>query len=252
MQQLTYQDKTTIKVLLFTLFSVCIAIPYYFSAGGTILGFLFVRVFAAFINNFGQIGWHRWLTHNSFKPNLFGKYIMLFGMLMNGFGKPIHAIMGHRMHHAHTDTALDPHSPKNDSFLKIWLGRYRVDAPKIIPKDFYRIKEAVFLNNHYWKLYIAFNLIFALIDLKTALIFCPITFAYGWFLNAAVNYLGHRAIGSNIVEPRNLNKPFTFLVFGEGMHKNHHDNQTSYRFGRTQDGDLSAWMIEKFLKEKTK
>lgn len=249
MFKLAYTDRVTAKVIFFTAVSL-FAIPYYFYAGGTLLGFLAVRAVATFINIAAVIGSHRWLCHNSFSPSRFGSWFMLFGMVLGGYGKPLHIVIAHRLHHANTDTELDPHSPKNLSLLKLWLGRYTIGPGARPPKDFFRKPQAVFVNQHYWKLYILFNLALALIDLKTALIFCPVTFLFGWTINAVfINYLSHK--NGSSYELRNLNRFIVSFTHGEGLHKNHHENPSSYDFSGPGQKDPAVPIIRHLLMQKS-
>ena len=236
---ISYADRVSIKVVFFTLIALA-AIPYYFYAGGTLIEFIIVRAVARFFGIFNGIGSHRWLCHNSFKPTPVGKFLMLTGLLFGGYGKPLHVVVAHRAHHAYSDQEQDPHSPKYLTFFQMWLGRFKMSTGARIPRDFFRDKQVVFLNNHYWKIFWIFNIALAVIDLKTALIFCPITFAYGWTLNTIVNYFGHK---SDTVGPRNLNTLLVWLTFGEALHKNHHDAPSNYTFGDSANVDLAKYFI---------
>lgn len=245
--KLSLIDYVSIKVLLLTALSI-FAIPFYFMQGGTIFGFISVLLVIKILGTLNQIGSHRWLCHNSFTPTTSGKFLMMLGLLFGGYGKPIHIVIAHRLHHANVDTESDPHSPKFKSFLSLWLGRYTVTKGIRVPKEFLRRKDLVFFNTHYWKLYVAFNILLALIDLKTALLFCPLLFAWSWFLNTCINYYGHKKIGTNNIGPRNLNRFMVFMTNGEGLHKNHHDDPNAYSFASATAQDSSGWIIEKFLK----
>jgi len=245
---LSYTDKVTIKILLFFVVSL-LGIVYYFYDGGTILMFLVIRLVGVFFNGCNAIASHRWLCHNSFKASKLGKFLMLFSLVITGYGKPLHLVIAHRLHHRYSDLPLDPHSPKDHSFLKLWLGRYKMNDNYIIPKDFFKNKEAVFVNRYYWTLFFIFNLALALVDLKTALVFSPICFIYSWTLNTIVNYHGH--YDGLTYEPRNLGPVITFMTSGEGLHKNHHDNQSSYSLSNNGDRfDLGSYLIDYLLRAK--
>jgi len=247
MIKLSYTDKVSIKVILLAIVSV-LAIPYYFIAGGTLLGFIIIRLVGTAFSALGTIGHHRWLSHHSFVPHTLGRYLMWTGLVIYGIGKPLHLVMAHRCHHAHCDTALDPHSPNHHSWMNLWLGRFSTSSGVRYPKDFYRNKEAVFVNNHYWKLYAAFNIVLALIDLKTALVFCPVIFTWSWILTTVINYNGH--VHNNTVTPTNLNFLISIITFGEGLHKNHHNDQTNRSFAGKNQFDLGAVVVEKILMAK--
>ena len=245
--QLSYIDKASIRVILMTFISV-FGLIYFFYDGGTIIQFLLIRCLGTFLGAANNIGLHRWLSHNSFKPTLFGKYVMLFGIVVAGFGKPLHHVFAHLIHHKYADESPDPHSPRYHSFLNLWLGRYTIKDQYIIPKNFFREREAVFVNKHYWKLFWLFNIILACIDFKTALIFTPINFMYGWTTINIVNYYAHKE--GDIIGPTNLNKILTLMTFGEGLHKNHHDNPSSYDLSSDGRFDLGKKFIDIFLIKK--
>ena len=245
--KLSIIDYVSIKVVILTILSI-VAIPAYFMQGGTVFGFIALLLIIKVAGSLGQIGSHRWLCHNSFTPTLFGKVLMMSGLLFGGYGKPVHLVIAHRLHHANVDNESDPHSPKFKSFMSLWLGRYTLSNGIRVPKEFLRRKDLVFFNTHYWKIYAVFNIILALVDFKTALLFCPLLFSWSWFLNTCINYHGHKNTDTKEVAPRNLNKFMVFLTNGEGLHKNHHDNPNAYSFGTADAYDSSGWIIDKFLK----
>jgi stearoyl-CoA desaturase (delta-9 desaturase) len=222
-----------------------LGILYFFYSGGTIAEFILVRVIAIFFTSAHTIGSHRWLCHFSFQPSTFGKYFMLSGLVVTGYGKPLHLAIAHTAHHKNSDTELDPHSPKYNSFLRLWLGRYNLQNQYEIPKRFMKEKEAIFVTRYYWHLFWAFNIILSLIDFKTALIFTPINFVYSWTMNTVINYYGHKK--ENTFAPKNLNAVLTFLTLGEGLHANHHKTPSSYNFSLNGEIDWGKRFIDTFL-----
>ena len=243
--KISYIDSVTIKILFFSLVSM-IAVPYYFAAGGTLLGFIIIRLVAMLFGFCSQIGWHRWLTHRSFEPSALGRILLFLGMLFNGLGRPLHLVVSHIHHHKHSDTETDPHSPKYHNFLNLWLGRFTTINGASVPKTFFKDKQVLFFNKHYWTMFWIVNLIFCLIDFKSALIFCPVTIVYSWTLVTMVNYFGHK--DKDEIGPRNLNsKLLTFLSGGEGLHKNHHDDPSNYSFGSKDRFDPGKPLIKYIL-----
>ncbi len=244
--KISYVDTVTAKILFFSAVSI-VAIPYYFIAGGTLLGFIFVRLIAMFFGICSQIAWHRWLTHNSFVPSPLGRFLMFFGMLTTGIGKPLHLVVSHIYHHKNPDTETDPHSPKYIGYGKLWLGRYKkLDSGLVVPKSFFRDKQIVFFNKYYWWMFWSIIFVFCMIDLKTALIFTPVTVIYNWSLVNMVNYFGHK--DGNNIGPRNVeNKIFLFLTGGEALHKNHHEQPGNFNLGFNGEFDLGAIIISKIL-----
>ncbi len=68
------------------------------------------------------LGYHRLLTHRAacFHP-VVEKALVLFGLAT---GTPVQWVGNHRFHHAHVDTARDPHSPKHRGFWIAHCGWY--------------------------------------------------------------------------------------------------------------------------------
>src|SRR5205823_1327855 len=59
------------------------------------------------------MGYHRLLTHRSFQTPRFVEYILTaLGSLANQ-GGPLQWVAVHRIHHKHSDTEGDPHSPRD-------------------------------------------------------------------------------------------------------------------------------------------
>jgi stearoyl-CoA desaturase (delta-9 desaturase) len=222
-----------------------VGLIYFFHAGGTIWQLILIRFIARFFMAAHAIGSHRWLCHYSFTPSIFGKYLMLTGLVVTGYGKPLHLAVAHSMHHKYTDQPLDPHSPRDHSFLSLLLGRYNIHDKYVVPTKFFREKEAMFVNQHYWTLFFLFNALLMIIDLKTALVFCPLNFCYSWTLNTVINYYGHK--NGELIEPTNLNNILSVFTVGESLHKTHHDNPSFYDFGSDNQKDLGKTFIEWFL-----
>jgi stearoyl-CoA desaturase (delta-9 desaturase) len=234
---------------------VIIGIPYWFYTGGTLLGLIALRLFAMFIHTVGSIGSHRWLAHNSFKPSSFGARFMLASIVMNGLQKPLFYAITHLEHHRHVDTELDPHTPVVYSFWDMFWGRYgtKLKTGYIVPKHFLRNKEAMFVHNHFWKLVISFNVLLAIIDLPTALLFTPVNFLGAWIGANIVNYHGHNGHkGREQIEPINMAHWWAFLISfsGEENHKNHHDAPSCYHFEGNGRKDPARWIVEYILMDK--
>jgi sn-1 stearoyl-lipid 9-desaturase len=65
------------------------------------------------------IGYHRLLSHRSFKCPKLVEYFWVFGGYLAFEGSPIWWATIHRAHHRYTDLPLDPHSPRYG-----WLNAY--------------------------------------------------------------------------------------------------------------------------------
>ena len=227
---MSYANKVSFRVIFLSLIGL-LSIPFYFIMGGELIFFLFVRLFAHIIGLFSPIGYHRWLTHNQFEPNIIGKILLSMGIISSGLGSPLHHAIAHKTHHPHYDTNDDPHSPERLGFFKLWLGQYKIKNGTRPPKSFFRNKLGMFLHNYYWKIWCLCNIIiFIIFDLKTMLIFLPLNFTYSWLVNTLINYYGHYDPKTKTFGPRNTSKIFTLITAGEGLHKNHHERQNEVDF----------------------
>lgn len=224
-----------------------LSLGYYFYNDGSILKFITLIIIIKVFGSIGSIGYHRWVSHNAFSPSSVGRALMYVGMLLSALGKPLQYAHLHRSHHAYTDTEKDPHSPANLTFFELLIGKMvivQAEVP-IMRRD----KGITHFNKYYWHYYVLMNLCLAIIDIQLALIICPASFLISKVLVTYVNYFAHKKLGGPI-GLRNLGRWLSPLVSGEELHKNHHENPTSYDFGGNGRWDLGARMIELFLRKK--
>ena len=62
------------------------------------------------------MGYHRLLTHRGFKTPKVVEYLLTFCGLLALEAGPIAWVVTHRIHHAHTDSPGDPHTPRDGSW----------------------------------------------------------------------------------------------------------------------------------------
>ncbi|GJR98725.1 fatty acid desaturase, type 1 protein [Tanacetum coccineum] len=62
------------------------------------------------------IGYHRLLTHKSFKIPKWLEYIIVYCGAQSGEGEPIYWVSVHKNHHKYVDTEKDPHTPPKEGF----------------------------------------------------------------------------------------------------------------------------------------
>jgi fatty-acid desaturase len=241
------KHKTKLQIKIYSLAILAIVgLFIWFMSGRSFLEFFISSILIGWvISSCGTLGTHRWLSHRSFEPTAFGKYLMMLGMIVESYGKPSQMVIAHRLHHKYTDQPGDPHSPKFKTFFEMWRGDF--NEIKSLPpiKDFLRIKEILWFDKHYWKLWWAFNLILAVIDWQLALIFCPVIFTRTWIMSTMVNYNAH---SGKLATPKNLNSFFAYISAGEGLHKNHHEQPGNWRFDRPgQTLDTGAVLVKYLL-----
>lgn len=200
------------------------------------------------------MGYHRLMTHRGYKvPKVVEYFLILCGALALE-GGPIQWATTHRIHHAHTDKAGDPHTPRDGGWWahigwilartkqlqdKSMLERY---APDLMSQKFY-----VWLNRFYYVPLIV--LAVALLGIggwRVMLwgIFLRVTLGLHstWLVNSASHIWGKQRFATG--EDSRNNWWVAILTFGEGWHNNHHAHPTSVRHGlKWYEIDLNWWGI---------
>lgn len=144
----------------------------------------------------------------------------------------------HRLHHAHADTELDPHSPKYDKNLMhmmwktkqiyndILYGRADIDSKfmKDLPewKSFDKLGDWWPMRIMWGLFYIGFYVVFATEWWMFLLL--PVHFVMGPIHGAIINWFAHR-VGYKNFKVKDTSKnlfPIELFMWGEGLHNNHH------------------------------
>ncbi|MEN7547589.1 acyl-CoA desaturase [Rapidithrix thailandica] len=144
----------------------------------------------------------------------------------------------HRLHHAHTDTESDPHSPKNtpsilgmlwstrNNYFNIYSGKTEVDEKfkKNLPdwKSFEKITHNWIVRVMWIGIYTSIYIHFA--TAWWMFLFLPITCAMASLQGAAVNWWAHK-FGYVNFRVNNTSKnilPIDLIFWGEAYHNNHH------------------------------
>lgn len=230
-------------------------LPWFFSWSGLIAFVLGVVVFGQLAI---PIGYHRLLSHRSFKtPKWFERTLVTLAMC-TAQETPAHWVAWHRMHHNHSDHENDPHSPRV-SFLWAhiqWLihekrsclatfSMYEKYARDILADPYYRWIERLPSPAG------IFYLVHAVIYGGIATLGCVAAygnsaeayrvaasiFVWGvvlrtvwvWHITWSVNSLSHVFGYRNYATPDDSRNNWlvTLLTAGEGWHNNHHQDPAS-------------------------
>jgi fatty-acid desaturase len=103
------------------------------------------------------IGFHRLLTHRSYKtPKLVEYFLTICGTLALE-GGPIYWVVTHRIHHAHADAAGDPHTPRDGGWWSHmgWIlsgtaQQYDSSVVAHYAPDLIKDRFHIWLNRLYW------------------------------------------------------------------------------------------------------
>ena len=201
--------------------------------------------------------YHRYFSHRTFKTSRVVQFLGAFVACASGQRGPLWWAAHHRMHHRHSDTEHDSHSPHHKNFLwshTLWfMTDYALPTfLKEIP-DWVKFKELRFINRYDWiaVLFLALGCYFlgewATFEAWTGMNGLSML-AWGFFLPTVLLY--HATFSVNSLthmfgkkkyetgdESRN-NWLVSIITFGEGWHNNHHFFPGSARQG------FSPWEID--------
>ncbi len=113
----TFVLSNLIQVLVIHLVAIAIA-PFYFTWGALLFAVVTLFLFGYSMGIFH----HMYLTHRSFKCARWVEQLgSLFGTLTwrGPFAPPIQYVAMHKIHHAYSDTELDPHTPTKGVFFAL-------------------------------------------------------------------------------------------------------------------------------------
>lgn len=181
---------------------------------------------------------HRYYCHRQFKIPEWFEIVGLYMISLAYVRSPIGWIASHRMHHIHSDTENDPHSPIYKGWWKVLTTTWTI--PKIpvkYAKDLFTNPKLVFVHNHHKKILIAHWIISFLISPYFFLGYALIPFIHAKIGFGLINTVGH-ANGPSNAPWINL------LVAGEGFHESHHNNNKRIRLAKY---DSAGWLTEKLL-----
>ncbi len=214
------------------------------------------------------VGFHRLLSHRSFKagPATFALFVILGSMAAQG--PPLYWACNHRRHHQFTERAGDPHSPHDRDGVPLegwrgflhahvgWSFAAEMTNSAVYGKDLLRNRLLGRLNQLYYLWVTVGVLAPALLGMlieRSAWGFLQ-GFVWGGCVRLALSYHSINAInsvthlyGSRPFATREQSRNNLWLAlptFGEAWHNNHHAFPGSAIFGfKWWQVDLGAWTI---------
>ncbi len=233
-------------------------LPGMFSLSGLLLGLVLVWVT-------GGIGitlcYHRLLTHRSFKTPKWFEYVLTICGCLAWQGGPVTWVGVHRLHHKHSDSDMDPHSPQHGFTWghMLWTLHDKLEGivAKDAAKDLLRDRGLRLLDKYFWVP--QFVLTAVLFGIGTALggwqlglswvvwavaLRTVLVFHFTWFVNSAAHTWGYQNYEETGEKSTNL-WWVALVSFGEGWHNNHHAHPRSAAHGlRWFEFDLTYWTIK--------
>ncbi len=200
------------------------------------------------------MGYHRLLTHRSYKPPKWIEYALAVCGTLALEGGPMFWVATHRVHHQFTDRDGDPHTPRDGKWWShiVWMlvgnaTHCNIEDCSRYAPDVCRDRFLVQLSNyHYVPLAIVSILLLVFGGLPFLLwgTFFRVTIGLHstWMVNSITHFWGTRRFATRDDSRNNLF--VAILSFGEGWHNNHHAHPTSARHGLAWwEIDMSWWGI---------
>jgi stearoyl-CoA desaturase (delta-9 desaturase) len=190
---------------------------------------------------FQSVFHHRYAAHNAFTMSRGWERVFYVGCLITQGSSYISAYaygIMHRLHHAHTDTADDPHTPHytrnalhmmwvtRNNYFNIFIGKtpvaekYKKNLPQWV--SFERVVHTFWMRALFGLAYLAFYIVFA--TAWWQFLFLPLTLSMGALQGISVNWWAHR-FGYENFRMDNTSKnilPVDLVFWGEAYHNNHH------------------------------
>ena len=207
----------------------------------------------------GEIGVHRYWTHNSFKAKPWVPKLFSICTILCYAGSPLTWSYVHRHHHEHSDTEKDVHSPHHSKWYHIWRGYWDFSKiEKFDPRfvaDLLKDESIKFAHRYHLLIQICVIIITVSIDWRIFVFLFALPSAITfWFGSIAVNMMSHLWGYRNFETPDNSKNNILacILVSSGGLQNNHHYNPSSNNFkmsDRWYEQDMkNVFLIERFFK----
>jgi fatty-acid desaturase len=204
-----------------------------------------------------SMGYHRLLTHRSYKLPLALEYLFAVCGTLTLEGGPISWVAIHRIHHQKADQPGDPHSPRDGGWWAHagWLlfgeathNKTRLMskfAPDLAKREFY-----VWLNDYHWAPLVSLAVVLlAFGGLSMMLWGVCVRVVFGlhatWLINSVTHMCGSRRFPT--ADDSRNNWWVALITFGEAWHNNHHAFPTSARHGLAWYELDASWIQIKVL-----
>lgn len=195
-----------------------------------------------------NIGYHRLLSHRSFKTHWFWEQLFSIIGIITVVGSPLAWVAVHRQHHRSAERPGDPHSPYILGNMKAWFGIWNM--PKLDLKLVRDMREDSFqrqLHNKY--------LLIILIWAAILFAFDPLMIIYMFAIPACLCL--HSTSAIIVIAHRHGYRPYpdvkdqsrnswiaNLITLGEGWHNTHHAKPYAWNnHERWWEFDIPAYII---------
>jgi sn-1 stearoyl-lipid 9-desaturase len=226
------------NIILLVFHIAAIAALFFFSWQGLILALLLWWITGSL--GIGM-GYHRLLTHRSYKAPKWLEYLFTIFATMTLQGGPIFWVGTHRLHHRHADMPGDPHSPRDGKWWSHmgWITSGKsmhrsTEERAAYVRDLTNDPFHVWISRWHWVPLTASGLLILVtfgwqVTLWSVFLRVVLGLHFTWLVNSATHLWGSRRFETND-DSRN-SFWVAILTFGEGWHNNHHFSMGSCRQG---------------------
>ena len=209
---------------------------------------------------------HRYSSHQMFTMSKGWERIFFFLTFLTqgaSFLTPRAYAIHHRLHHKHSDTEKDPHSPIfSKNIIRMNLNTIKhYESVRLNKKDYSKYDfdvprwSGLEKFGDHWLTRLSFIgiYIFVYTEFSTAnwqYALLPIHFIMGPLHGSIVNWCGHRYGYTNDKKTKDNSKntlPIDLLMMGELFQNNHHSNPKKVKFSRRWFELDPGYIITKFL-----
>ena len=187
------------------------------------------------------MGYHRLLTHRSYKTPKWLEYVLTACGTLALEGGPIFWVAIHRLHHQNTELDGDPHSPRDGGLWAhmgwIMTGQaMHSGSAELLPyvPDLRKDKFQVWISRWHWIPITTLGVILLVVGGWQFVIWgiflrTVIGLHTTWLVNSATHMWGSQRFPTGDTSKNNF--WIAMLTFGEGWHNNHHAQPQSARHG---------------------
>jgi fatty-acid desaturase len=221
----------------------------FFESNLTWLWATFVAWFLCYVMGEG-IFLHRYFSHRAFETHPWIAKIFAVFALLGGFGSPISYRAVHiGMHHAHSDTDKDSHSPIH-GFWHAWILWHltSIKPPLVICKNLLRDKFYVWLETNIIKVWWGALIVLTLIDWRLPLFTLGLAGAIGMNMAGITNSLAHM-VGTRRFDTDDNSRNIAWLSWltwqgSSVLQNNHHAKPSRYHDSHAwYELDIGKWII---------
>ena len=198
--------------------------------------FIWWQLLAAFIVS---AGYHRYFAHRAFKAGVWYEYMVLILGPLSGAGHVLGWVGVHRLHHNHSDTPEDPHSPKHQPTWRVLTSTFKVPPIKhrhVI--DLLKNPRVMWFYKWHHKIRLATVLFGLLLPIDWFIILLVLPMFWGYLGFGLLNTICHSGEAVRNSAFANL------FTGGEGWHANHHAEPRDWQIGKKwYEWDPASWFI---------